>query len=98
VKDCDLKLLANISLSNSEKSGFSSYFGSSLAAIDIDNDGLDELFVGAPRHVKTFSRQILSRQIEISQRPVSGLIDVGRTGDEGRVYLYKINDAETEVQ
>lgn len=61
---------------------FGSYFGSTLAAMDVNGDGLDDLLIGAPLY--EIAAPTIVETVNISQSEENLLT----SGDEGCVFLY----------
>jgi len=57
------------------------YFGSSIAVVDINGDGYDDLIIGAPRHSVEQSKWGIAKKSLDSRRE-------GGYGDEGAVFIY----------
>ncbi|CAG7725397.1 unnamed protein product, partial [Allacma fusca] len=75
-----------------------SYFGSVLYSMDIDGDGIDELFVGAPMSCYWDNiNQIQNHQTQNSSDADDGLKRHRNYRDNGCVYVYKMSNNEVCV-
>lgn len=70
---------------------FGSYFGSVLLAADVTNDGLDELFVGAPFYSRDFNSRTKREENNdgrIIFNDESTFHAYSKLGDQGAVFVY----------